>query len=261
MKDKTVRLLANLLAVVMVAALLMGSAPAHAENSITVTKAPELAALVKMGKNNGNPGPISITQGKMISRTGRSQDIYLVTFSGTELVLNQSTEVITDLLSGFNLNNPYYFNAVRVIRENIKAGSKLVLAGTSLGGMVAQQVAANPLIKREYQVLNTVGFGSPLLSQGFREGTIQRLGDWADPVPYLSINTFTAPIHSLFGLNRESSRYKLPIQAHINSYISDDPWGKYDATGTLNGGTMLVLDLDSRVFYPAPFFDLSIFRQ
>ena len=261
MKKKTVSLLAKLLAVAMIAVLLTGSVLAHAENTLTVTKAPQLAALVKMGKNNGQPGPISITQGKMISRTGISQDICLVTFSGTELVLNQSTDVITDLLSGFNVNNPYYYNAVKVIRANVKPGTNLVLAGTSLGGMVAQQVAANPIIKKEYHVLNTVGFGSPLLSQGFREGTIQRLGDWADPVPYLSINTFTAPIRSLFGLNRESSRYKLPVQAHVNSYILDDPWGKYDATGTRNGGTKLVLDLDTRVFYPAPFFDLSVFKK
>ena len=261
MQNKTVSRLAKLLAAIMITILLLGSIVAYAESSYTVTKAPQLAALVKMGKNNGQPGPISITRGTMVSRTGVTQEIYLVTFSGTELVLNQSTDVITDLLSGFNLNNPYYLNAVKVIRANVKAGSKLVLAGTSLGGMVAQQVAANPVIKREYQVLNTVGFGSPLLSQGFREGKIQRLGDWADPVPYLSINTFTAPIHSIFGLNRESSRYKLPIQAHVNSYILDDPWGKYDATGTLNGGTKLVLDLDTRVFYPAPFFDLSVFHQ
>lgn len=261
MSKKAVSLLAKLLAVSMIAILLMGSILAYAENTYTVSTAPQLAALVKMGKNNGQPGPISITQGKMISRSGSSRDIYLVTFSGTELVLNQSTEVITDLLSGFNLNNPYYLNAVKVIRANVKPSSNLVLAGTSLGGMVAQQVAANPVIKREYQVLNTVGFGSPLLSQGFREGTIQRLGDWVDPVPYLSINTFAAPLHSFFGLNRESSRYKLPIQAHVNSYILDDPWGKYDATGTLNGGTKLVLDLNTRVFYPAPFFDLSIFRK
>ena len=207
MNNKPVKSMLRLIAVVLIAVLLMSGVAAYAANTYTVSKAPQLAALVKEGKNKGDPGPISITKGKLVPRLGRSKDVYLVTFAGTELVFNQSTDVISDLLSGFNLNNPYYYNAVKVIRENIKPGSKLVLAGTSLGGMVAQQVAANPTIKKEYEVLNTVGFGSPLLSQGFREGTIRRLGDWADPVPYLSINTFTAPIHSIFGLNRESSRY------------------------------------------------------
>ena len=258
---KSVKLLSCLLVVALIAVLLMSNVTAFAGNTKTITKASQLAAMVKEGKNKGNPGPISITKGRLVSRTGRSQDVYLVTFSGTELVMNQSTDVIADLLSGFNTNNPYYYNAVKVIREHVKRGSKLVLAGTSLGGMIAQQVAANPTIKKEYQVLNTIGFGAPLLSQGFREGTIRRLGDWADPIPYLSINTFTAPIHSILGLNREHSRYKLPIQAHINSYVLDDPWGKYDATGTLNGGAKLILDMNTRTFYPAPIFDLSCFRK
>ena len=260
MKSKLVKLALRLLAVAMIAAMLMSGIAAYAGNTQTITKSSELARLVKMGKNKGQPGPISITHGRMVSRSGKSQNIYLVTFSGTELVMNQSTDVIADLLSGFNLNNPYYYNAVKVIRANIKRGSKLVLAGTSLGGMVAQQVAANPTVKKEYQVLNTVGFGAPLLSQGFREGKIQCLGDWADPVPYFSINTFTAPVHSILGLNRERSGIILPIQAHCNSYIKDNVWGKYDAVGVRNGGTKIILDVGTRKFYPAPIFDLSCFR-
>ena len=258
MKRRPIDILARLLAVALIAVMVMSGAAACAANTRVITKAPQLAAMVKEGKNRG---PISITKGRLVSRFGRSQDVYLVTFSGTELVLNQSTDVISDVLSGFNTNNAYYYNAVKVIREHVDKGSRLVLAGTSLGGMVAQQVAANPTIKKEYEVLNTVGFGSPLLSQGFREGTIRRLAVWADPVPYLSINTFTAPIRSIFGLNREKSVYKLPIQAHINSYVLDKPWGKYDATGTRNGGAKLVLDMSTRVFYPAPIFDLSAFRR
>ena len=257
---KSAKLMLRLIAIALIGVLMMSGVAAYAANTRTLTKAPELASLVKEGKNKGQMGPISITQGKLVNKAGRSQKVYLVTFSGTELVANQSTDVIADLLSGFNLNNPYYYNAVKVIRANIKPGSKLVLAGTSLGGMVAQQVAANPTIKKEYEVLNTVAFGSPLISQGFREGTIKRLGDWADPIPYLSINTFTAPIHSVLGLNREKSKYKTPIQAHIYSYILDNPWGKYDVTGTLRGGAKLILDMNTRTFYPAPIFDLSVFR-
>lgn len=260
MKKKAVKTVVRLLAVAMIAALLLSGVAAYAGNTQTITKSSELARLVKMGKNKGKEGPITITKGKMVSRLGKSQSIYLVTFSGTELVANQSTDVISDLLSGFNMNNAYYYNAVKVIRANVPKGANLVLAGTSLGGMVAQQVAANPTVKKEYQVLNTVGFGAPLLSQGFREGTIQRLGDWADPVPYLSINTFLAPIHSILGLNRERSGITNPIDAHINSYIKDNVWGKYDAVGVRNGGTKLVLDLGTRRFYPAPIFDLSCFR-
>ncbi len=70
-------------------------------------------------------------------------------------------------------------------------GSNLVVTGHSLGGMVAQQVAADSTIKKNYNVLNTVTFGSPLINGFQREGTVKRLGDTSDPVPYLSLTTFT----------------------------------------------------------------------
>ena len=260
MKNKLVKTMVRLLAIAMIAALLLGSVAAYAGNTQTITKSSELAKLVKMGKNKGQEGPISITQGKMVPRLGKSQNIYVITFSGTELVKNQSTDIISDLLSGFNMNNAYYFNAVKVIRANVPRGSNLVLAGTSLGGMIAQQVASNPTIKKEYNVVNTVGFGAPLISPGLCEGTVKRLGDWVDPVPYLSINSFTAPISSILTLSREKSGYKNPIEAHIYSYIQDGVWGKYDAVGVRNGGTKIILDVGTRKFYPAPYLDLSLFR-
>ena len=206
------------------------------------------------GYNGGAKGPISITKGTL-KQGFSSKTVYLVTLSGTELVLNQSTEVLTDLFSGFDLDNAYYWNVVRVIQQNVPRGANIILAGHSLGGMVAQQVAADSTIKSRYNVLNTVTFGSPLLSVGSREGVVRRLGDVSDVVPYLSGRLFTNPITAIFGLNREDGHYYgRPITAHNASYSRTDLWGKYDVTGTRYGSARLILDLGTREFFQSPIF-------
>lgn len=180
-----------------------------------------------------------------------SKEVYLVTLSGTELVENQSTGYLTDLLVGFNQNNAYLRNVVSVIKTNIPAGSNLILSGHSLGGMVAQQVAANSEIKAKYNVLNTVTFGSPLISEGSRGGTVKRLGDVSDVVPYLSATGNI--VWQVCGLNRENGGYGTDVgSAHSDSYIRSDVWGKYDVTGTKYGSAKLSLDLASQRYYKSP---------
>jgi len=253
---KRVRLLSALLAVFMTVMMLAGSAETHAAgNTKTYTNAAEIMQLVREGYNQGTKGPITVTKGTLKNGLS-SKPVYFITLSGTELVFNQSTEVLTDLFSGFNLKNAYYYNVVNVILNNIPKGSNLVLAGHSLGGMIAQQVAADSTVKARYNILNTVTFGSPLLAAGFREGTVKRLGDVSDIVPLLSSNLFVTPIRALLGLNREDGRYYgKPVTAHKESYTRTDLWGKYDVTGTKYGNAKLTLDLDTRVFYKSPIID------
>ncbi len=248
------RFLIKLIAVFMIAAVFSTGLAYAAEEKTTYTNAAQIAKLVSDGYNKGTKGPITVTQGTLQDGSS-SKDVYLVTLSGTEWVFNQSTEALTDLFSGFNLKSAYYYNVVKVIKNNIPRGSNLVLAGHSLGGMIAQQVAADTTIKAYYNVLNTVTFGSPLLAAGFREGTIRRLGDISDFVPLLSTNTLITPIRALAGLNREDGKYYLkPITAHKESYLREDLWGKYDVTGTKKGKATLTLDLSTRTFYQSPIF-------
>ena len=251
---KRLGFIALLLTLVMVFTALPGGLIAFADSTRTYTNAAEIYTLVRDGYNGGAKGPISITKGTL-KQGFSSKTVYLVTLSGTELVLNQSTEVLTDLFSGFDLDNAYYWNVVRVIQQNVPRGANIILAGHSLGGMVAQQVAADSTIKSRYNVLNTVTFGSPLLSVGSREGVVRRLGDVSDVVPYLSGRLFTNPITAIFGLNREDGHYYgRPITAHNASYSRTDLWGKYDVTGTGYGSARLMLDLGTREFFQSPIF-------
>lgn len=215
----------------------------------TYTMASEIATLVFDGYNWGEKGPVTVTKG--ILRSGySSKTVYLVTLSGTEDVKNQTTGYLTDLLSGFNLKNIYYYNVVKIITKNIPAGSNLVFAGHSLGGMICQQVAADDTIKNKYNVLNTVTFGSPLLSKGSREGTTKRLGDTSDVIPYASGSMFNNTTWAVMGLNRENGGYGLNcLKAHTESYLRDDVWGKYDVIGAKRGSATLRLDLSTRTFY------------
>ena len=255
MLKKSFRLVSGFLAVLLLVSMLAGSCLVFATNNKTFTGAHEIYSFVRDGYNQGTQGPISITKGTLKSGFS-SKTVYFVTLSGTELVLNQSTGVLTDLLSGFNLDNVYYSNVVRIIKANVPKNANLVIAGHSLGGMIAQQVAADATIKSRYNVLNTVCFGSPLLAAGSREGTVRRLGDVSDPVPYLSGSLFNNTLWAILGLNREDGGYGIRgITAHNQSYYRSDLWGKYDVTGTKYGGAKLILDLDTRVFYQSPVID------
>lgn len=250
---KSFRVLSSLLAVLLLVSTL--SCFASATNNQTFTNAPQIYTYVRDGYNQGSQGPISITKGTLKSGSS-SKTVYLVTLSGTELVLNQSTGVLTDLLSGFCLDNVYYKNVVNIIKANVPKNANLIIAGHSLGGMIAQQVAANSDIKARYNVLNTVCFGSPLLAAGSREGTVRRLGDVSDPVPYLSGSLFNNTLWAIMGLNREDGGYGIRgITAHNQSYYRTDLWGKYDVTGTKYGSAKLILDLDTRTFYQSPVID------
>ena len=252
---KIFRVLSSLLAVLLLVTTLSCFCFVSATNNRTFPTAPEIYTYVRDGYNQGTLGPISITKGTLKNGSS-SKTVYLITLSGTEIVLNQSTEVVTDLLSGFNLKSAYYYNVVNTVLANIPVGSNLIIAGHSLGGMIAQQVAANSTLKAKYNIINTVCFGSPLLSAGSREGVVKRLGDVSDPVPYLSGSLFNNTLWAILGLNRENGGYGLlGIHAHNLSYAREDVWGAYDVTGTKYGSAKLILDLDTRVFYQSPIID------
>ena len=187
-------------------------------------------------------GPIHIVKAELHQGI-KTTPVYLVGISGTELIFNQPTNIITDLKCGFEKDNRYLQEIVNVICENIPAGSNLILTGHSLGGMEAQQASGNLKLKLRYHILNVISFGSPLITPEKQEGTLRRLGDKADIVPYLSVNTIQKPIQQILGLEQEDGGYgKDFTEAHMRSYVREDVWGDYDVLGFKGGHATLTLD-------------------
>ncbi len=234
-----------------------------AGETVTFDDASDLARLVQLGYHDWQlDGPISITQGVMEKSkktwygwtTTSTEDVYVVCFSGTDVdVENQTTGYWTDLLVGFEQNNRYIENIRDAVTSTIPEGSNIVFAGHSLGGMVAQQAASDDTIKSEYNVLNTVTFGSPLINGFKREGTVKRLGDTSDAVPYMSLSSFTNIVWQSAGLNKENGGYGTDLLgAHCESYQRESVWGAYDVTGTKNGNTTITLDFSTLQFFASP---------
>ncbi len=229
----------------------------NAKQTVTFTNAAELSRLVQIGYSYRQPnGPISITKGTLTTKswwTTTNKTVYVVCLSGTDLAFNQSTGVWTDLLVGFEQDNCYIRNVRNAILDAVPKGSNLVIAGHSLGGMVAQQAASDSTIKSKYNVLNTVTFGSPLIN-GLSREAVKRLGDTRDVVPYLSVSTFLNVVWQAAGLNREDGGYSATqiVTAHCESYQRAAVWGAYDVTGTKNGSAKLTLNFATTKFYASP---------
>ncbi len=242
--------------------------------TITMENAAQMATLTKVGyADYQTAGPISITEGRMTYNTywgSEDKEVYVVALSGTETIVeNQTTTIKEDLLSGFELCNEYKSNVKNAIIDRIPAGSNIILAGHSLGGMVAQQIAADKYIKDNYEVLNTVTFGSPLI-QGFtREGMVKRLGDTSDKNTFYSISSLLNIVWQYAGVNHEDGGYNGDSPAaHCDSYLREDVWGSYDCAGEKRGSVigietgsrMLTLNFATTSFYTSLYGTTSVAR-
>ena len=240
--------------------------------TVTIENAAQMATLTKVGyADYQSAGPISITEGRMTYNTywgSEDKEVYVVALSGTETIVeNQTTTVKEDLLSGFELSNEYKTNVKNAIIDRIPAGSNIILAGHSLGGMIAQQVAADKYIKDNYEVLNTVTFGSPLIKGFTREGMVKRLGDTSDKNPFYSISSVLNIVWQYAGVNHEDGGYNGDSSAaHCDSYLREDVWGNYDCCGEKKGTTlwvqtgtrMLTLNFATTSFYTSLYGTTSV---
>lgn len=242
--------------------------------TVTIENAAQMATLTKVGyADYQSAGPISITEGRMTYNTywgSEDKAVYVVALSGTETIVeNQTTTVKEDLLSGFELSNEYEVNVKNAIIDRIPAGSNIIFAGHSLGGMVAQQVAADKYIKDNYEVLNTVTFGSPLIKGFTREGMVKRLGDSSDKNPFYSISSVLNIVWQYAGVNHEDGGYNGDSSAaHCDSYLREDVWGNYDCCGEKKGTTLwmqtgtrkLTLNFATTSFYTSLYGTTSVAR-
>lgn len=255
------------------------------QTTTTYTNASELAKFTFKGYNNGSlpaptttlglleytletfvmgdeyNGPIGIVEATL-NQNGEEKPVYIVALSGTELIWSdytgiQSTGAVTDLLCGFNLDNPYIKAVRNAMINNIPSNADVIFYGHSLGGMIAQEAAADSTIKRNYNILNTVTYGSPLIKLlSRREGVVRRLCDTSDIVPVLSVYSLTPlAVIQYWGSERysEDGGYNSDwLTAHNESYLREDVWANYDVLGIKGGNATLTFNMDDAIYFEAP---------
>jgi len=222
-----------------------------------IDNAAHLAQFVKAGYNKGQHGPVSIVPAT-IHQGDKTTPVHLVGISGTEPVKGQSTGWMTNLKIGNELSNPGLRNARAAILQSLPNGGKVVLAGHSQGGMVAQQLAADKKLKKAgVDVIDTVAFGSPLIAAGRRNGEVHRVTAFLDPVPSASLGSvFLGPWASA-GNQRIGNNQKMnPLKAHTVEYFNEaNPrLTSMDAMGRKNAAEPASISFDpkDRVFFTSP---------
>lgn len=221
------------------------------QNIRTVSHSYETFAYTQETSPIAGLGAFSITKGDLVQGDTRTP-IYLIAIHGTEgSAKGQAADTENDLKSGTDQDSVYLEDLLKVIRENIPKGSNLVFAGHSLGGMVAQQAAADETIKNDYNVVAVVAFGSPLLAKGKTEGQVNRLAASGDIVPYLSLETLKDFDAQISTRSRENVA-SLPLISHVIGYWDDNAWKDYDALGVKGGNAVLEMDDSTTRHFYAP---------
>ena len=177
----------------------------------------------------------TITKGTL-RRGDVSEPVYLITLHGTTDGLSKHNNAVNYLLGLVPLNNSYFQFAKKTILKNItEPNAKLLLAGHSQGGMVAQMLAGDAEMRSRYEIINVLACGSPYIPQLKREGTLHRLANLLDPIPVISSTMFG---NYLLYVSFEASRPYSTLVGYHTNYEDEAVWGKYDCLGVKNGGAV-----------------------
>ncbi|MBQ6092161.1 MAG: hypothetical protein IJL00_00625 [Clostridia bacterium] len=210
--------------------LFVCTCPAFAQDAGTVcSTAAELLDFVIVSRQYTTPlriVPATLTQ------NGESRSVYLVAMLGMK---EKEGQVNSQKGGG---TGPYAALVKETLFQTVPAGSALVFAGHSLGGMTAQILRCDKQLQDTYEILNVLCGGSPLMEvEADGEGSLHRLTDIWDLIPYIRSTSLCAFIRQIKTAHRESGCYFLnPDGAHNDSYGRNDVWGSYDVFGE-KGGT------------------------
>lgn len=189
-----------------------------------------------------NDEMFTIRKGTLYEDSKKSGDIYVIIMSGSNMKWdrNDPRGLQTCFKSGFSCSNLYLDLVISSAVDQIPKDSKIALMGHSLGGMVAQQFAANNLMKTRYEIVNVLTMGSPYIVTRDMEGELHRMVDSGDAIPYFSgagIANFWAGNYTY----EHNGYFGNPGAAHFNSYQDGEKWLSYDCFGVKDGTTKIVL--------------------
>lgn len=172
-----------------------------------------------------------------------SGTVYLVALRGTDSSFdrNDVLGIPVVLKSSLSMNNIYYDIVRKTILETVPEGSSIVLIGHSLGGMIAQQIAADSDINSKFSLINLLTIGSPFVKVKGRSCPLRRFADKADIIPWL-FRSLKANLITEKPVFKSNGYFGKPILAHTDSYRESDSWRVYDCFGVLNGGHVLVFE-------------------
>lgn len=167
------------------------------------------------------------------SKVGR---VYLIALTGSNMRWDKEDmlSMYSCIKAGTAHDNDYLDAVIESAKKRIPKGSRVALIGHSLGGMVAQQFAADKEMKENYEILNVLTMGSPYIPVIGREGDIHRMVDSGDAIPFFSI----AGVGNLWMGNftyKNNGYFGDPDSAHNLSYNNARAWKAYDCFGIKNG--------------------------
>lgn len=181
-------------------------------------------------------GPICIVKSEL-HRGEKTDDVYLIVLAGSKLSFNQKNNFTAFFASSLSLPTAYLAAVKDAALKVIPEGSKIVLAGHSAGGTMAQQFAADRQMRDRYDILNVLTCGSPTIVVCKREGTLHRLADVCDPIPQISL---AGPVNLFYKVSYANSKLLLELQnPHQFSYFTESTWAGYDCLGIKGGSAYL----------------------
>jgi hypothetical protein len=227
--------------------VVLGTPPPRPRPTATIiATARDLASEVFRGYDGR---PIRIAQ---VLNVPKNDPTYLVTLSGTELFnLAQATTVPEDTLAEIDVHDAFYRVALHAIRATVPRGSRLILAGHSLGGMEIQNLVNDPALNDTYQVTDVIVFGTPKtkapLVSGIRYRVLELVGD---PVPALA--TYRWPSFMVDSLTNPWEHDPGAVYGHLEYPHSTLLGTAFDGLGTYHGKTVLKIRIVETC--PAPRF-------
>ena len=236
----------KLLCAVIAAVLILSCVPTAFAESFDLSNPAQVAAYVQ----RQSPGRMSVGPA-VLTRDGKSEAVYLITLVGTGWTLTHYNNPIAYLCSTVSVSTSYLRAARRAAVDNIPAGSKVLIAGHSLGGTTAQQLAADKTMRDRFEIVNTLACGSPYVAVAKREGSLHRVAYTNDPIPTVSTNfLFNVTTHVSF---ENSLRPFDPYHTHSIGYMDEAPWLGYDAFGVKGGNAVITVNNSAAAGYNLEF--------